>query len=907
MGSIGDYWIAATLTQFFYVITMVVYNRARKEYEGGKIGTAIKLILGFLAILLLSDTVDYFLALILSSGPDTVFILKILLKLTALCVLFFGGIKFFDRQPVSPAASHLSLDPQPYPPATGPPLPPHAAVPDSASSMDQGDAGLVLAPVEAQKSTLGRYEILEQIGQGAMGVVYKALDPKLKRTIAVKTIRFPEDVSDDDVGRIREQFYREATVVAKLSHQNIVAVYDVGEDSDLDLTYLAMEYLEGESLEPYIRPDHLLPMEQCIDVVCQVCDALDYAHDHGIVHRDIKPANIVLLKDGRVKVADFGVAHVALSSRTQTGTIKGTPYYMSPEQTKGLKVTGASDIFSLGVVFYQFLTGKLPFYGENLSAIMHQITTTDPPPPATYNPDVSEAVAAIVSRALEKDLSARYATARQMGDDLQRLSGKKFEKDDSLPTDGLPPLSVPLEALEAEPAMRARKSDTIRGLVERGILSDPRPVSDPMAADPEAKNEPLEADEKPMREESKGELQGPPPDKNRIFISAVTAVLLNRRRLLVIGGTLVCMAAGLVYGYLQGLLPGMSSSRTAGGKFTGVKSQKLLESEAQVRLAIEAAKKKKEQERQALLKTEKKKERVRLETARTKGEKGVNQEALRTVTEKVAAPDPTRIDAEKGRAQARIEAEKRAEQARARIEAENRAKQERARIEAEKSAEQERARIEAEKSAEQEQARIKAEKQAVLRQAALKKVLALISKAQKLRDRGNYAQAGDVYASALKMVQAGPYRQEEAFAGVRYRIQTELASDDMVYSAKGYIKYQNAWLSPGDYEARLRSDGYVRYQGRFVHYKDLAAVADRLTQPAVNAYLSNRYAKEVTYKKQTRFQGVRLGENTSGAVHLIVAHEWEVWTFQHIGRGSCSVEIAYFADEDQWRIIKGCR
>jgi serine/threonine-protein kinase len=258
-----------------------------------------------------------------------------------------------------------------------------------------------------------------------MGIVYKGRDPKLGRLTAIKTIRFTDDFDEDQVEKIKEQFYREAEVVAKLSHPNIVTIYDVGED--LELSYLAMEYLEGESLEKYAERGSLLAIRKCVDVVAQVCDALDYAHSRGIVHRDIKPANIMILKNGLVKVTDFGIARATATSKTRTGVIKGTPYYMSPEQISGMKVDGRSDIFSLGVVFYQLLTGELPFGGENLAAIMYQITSVPHDPPTKYNPKIYKAGMAILDRALEKKLEKRYQNAKQMSDHL-RLLGQKLDE-----------------------------------------------------------------------------------------------------------------------------------------------------------------------------------------------------------------------------------------------------------------------------------------------------------------------------------------------------------------------------------------------------------------------------------------------------------------------------------------------
>ncbi len=412
-----DYLLAQSLSLVFYIITLVVYNRARKEYVGGKIAAAINLIMIFMVILFLSDFVDYFFVLILPLGQDLILISKILLRLIAICVLFFGGLKFFisKQYPTPPARQSAPFKRTAIEPAQSPVTTPE---PSAGST-------IVLEDVVQALPALGRYEIIEQIGKGAMGIVYKGRDPKLQRLTAIKTIRFIDDFDEDQVDEIKKQFFREAEVVAKLSHPNIVTVYDVGED--LDLSYLAMEYLEGESLEKYTKEGRLLPIRKCIDVIRQVCDALDYAHNHGVVHRDIKPANIMLLKDGLVKVTDFGIARVSASSKTRTGIVKGTPYYMSPEQTKGVKITGPSDIFSLGVVFYQLLTGRLPFTGDNLAAIMYQTTSMDPEPPTTYNPKINKATITILNLALEKSLKKRYQTAKQMGNHLRLLSQKLDE------------------------------------------------------------------------------------------------------------------------------------------------------------------------------------------------------------------------------------------------------------------------------------------------------------------------------------------------------------------------------------------------------------------------------------------------------------------------------------------------
>ena len=258
-----------------------------------------------------------------------------------------------------------------------------------------------------------------------MGIVYKGKDPILNRLTAIKTIRFSDEFDEDKVDVIKTHFYREAEVVAKLSHPNIVTIYDVGED--LDLSFLAMEYLQGESLEKYTSKGNLFPVKKCLEIIAQVCDALEYAHTHDIIHRDIKPANIMLLGDGSIKVTDFGIARATTSTKTRTGIIKGTPYYMSPEQTKGLKLSGRSDIFSLGVVFYQLLTGKLPFDGENMAAIMYQITSVNPTPPIEYRPDINKPILTVLNKALVKDHDKRYAHARDMGKHIRMIIEKMSE------------------------------------------------------------------------------------------------------------------------------------------------------------------------------------------------------------------------------------------------------------------------------------------------------------------------------------------------------------------------------------------------------------------------------------------------------------------------------------------------
>lgn len=272
------------------------------------------------------------------------------------------------------------------------------------------------------RPTLGRYELIKQLGKGAMGVVYLGQDPRINRITAIKTFRFSEDLEPEDVKKLKEKFFIEAESAGTLSHPNIVTIYDAGEERDL--AYIAMEYLEGENLQGFTKEERLLPMRKVIDYVADIADALDYAHQKGIVHRDIKPANIMLLKTGIVKITDFGIARIAASSQTQTGVVKGTPYYMSPEQISGKRVDGKSDIFSLGTMLYQLLTGRLPFAGENLAALMHQIMTASPPDPREYNPKLPKPLVDIINHAMEKDLGKRYGRSSQMAGHLRILGGK---------------------------------------------------------------------------------------------------------------------------------------------------------------------------------------------------------------------------------------------------------------------------------------------------------------------------------------------------------------------------------------------------------------------------------------------------------------------------------------------------
>ncbi|MBW1941220.1 MAG: CHASE2 domain-containing protein [Deltaproteobacteria bacterium] len=293
-----------------------------------------------------------------------------------------------------------------------------------------GDIGATLADMDT-KPTLGRYEVLGELGRGAMGVVYKGTDPKIHRTVAIKTVRlsdFDEDVVDD----MKERFFREAESAGVLTHPNIVTIYDCGEEHDL--AYIAMEYLDGEDLEGYTQKENIMPLRETLSTVLQVAEALDFAHGKGIVHRDIKPANIMRIKETKeVKVTDFGIARITSSSKTKTGVIMGTPSYMSPEQIAGQKVDGRSDIFSLGVVLFEFLSGTKPFSADDIASMMYKISKEKHPSVRSVNPKVPQVLDKIIDKALTKELSKRYQKAGQMAEHLkaviQRIDEIKAKKE----------------------------------------------------------------------------------------------------------------------------------------------------------------------------------------------------------------------------------------------------------------------------------------------------------------------------------------------------------------------------------------------------------------------------------------------------------------------------------------------
>ena len=275
-------------------------------------------------------------------------------------------------------------------------------------------------PGEMEMPMLGRYRIEKELGKGAMGVVYLGRDPKIGRSVAIKTMALSGDFSSDDIGSVKERFFREAEAAGNLSHPHIVQIFDAGEEHDL--AYIAMEFIQGHDLVRYTRPDALLPVGDVLRYIADAADALDYAQSRKVVHRDIKPANLMLVADTRtIKVTDFGVARLIDASKSRTGMVLGTPSYMSPEQLSGKKVDGRSDLFSLGVTAYQLLTASLPFQAESMTTLMFKIANEPQVPVTMVRPGLPPALDGIIDKALQKHYDARYARGGDFARDLRAV------------------------------------------------------------------------------------------------------------------------------------------------------------------------------------------------------------------------------------------------------------------------------------------------------------------------------------------------------------------------------------------------------------------------------------------------------------------------------------------------------
>jgi len=333
--------------------------------------------------------------------------------LGALALLFgqCGWSAAFMARPAAPApargAAPVDANHRPAPRKPVAPQPSQPAVQPATAALEH--------------KTLGRYRVDRQLGRGAMGAVYLGHDPKIGRQVAIKTMALSAEFDGAELTEARSRFFREAETAGRLQHRDIVTIFDAGEDQDL--AYIAMEYLKGHDLQRHTKAASLLPVPTVLQLVARVAEALAYAHSQGVVHRDIKPANVMIdPSDDSVKVTDFGIARITDSSRTRTGMVLGTPSYMSPEQMAGRRVDGRSDFYSLGVMLFQLLVGRLPHAAESMAKLMYQIANDTAPDIRTLRPDLPESLANIVALALEKRPEVRYADGRHFAEDLRTVA-----------------------------------------------------------------------------------------------------------------------------------------------------------------------------------------------------------------------------------------------------------------------------------------------------------------------------------------------------------------------------------------------------------------------------------------------------------------------------------------------------
>jgi serine/threonine protein kinase len=336
---------------------------------------------------------------------------------------------------------------------------------------------------------LGRYEVVRELGKGAMGIVYLAKDPLIGRLVALKTIRPASHADDDETREFQQRFMREAQAAGILNHPNIVTVHDIGQDDESGMSFIAMEYVEGQNLKDVLAQGRALSFEEIGEIVAQVAEAIDFAHAKGIVHRDVKPANIILIEGNRAKITDFGIAKIASGggNLTSTGQFLGTPNYMAPEQIKGSPVDGRTDIFSLGIVFYEALTRRKPFGGDSLTTISYRIVHEAFQPLHEINPRIPDGFEEIVARALAKDPARRYQRAREMANEIRGvIRGERPKKlaepvlaDETVITRGadqVPTLEIPFPeaAAMADMAEGRRSTADRKGRPTTGSFSRPR-------------------------------------------------------------------------------------------------------------------------------------------------------------------------------------------------------------------------------------------------------------------------------------------------------------------------------------------------------------------------------------------------------------------------------------------------
>jgi serine/threonine-protein kinase len=331
---------------------------------------------------------------------------------------------------------------------------------------------------ERRSERFGRYEILAELGRGAMGVVYKARDPKINRVVAVKTISLAGQPEEEEQ-EYRERFYREAEAAGRLSHPGIVTIFDVGEEPETRAPYIVMEFVGGQSLDKLLsREDRKLPLDTALQLTHELAEALDCAHGQGVVHRDLKPANILLTEEGHAKIADFGVAKLNLANHTLAGRALGTPAYMSPEQLSGETVDGRSDLFSLGVILYTILTGYRPFQGNSALTVSYKVVNRDPIPATVLETELPQGLDYIISRAMEKDPAQRYQRGMEMALDIQDLrEGRELwskAKQPGSASGGIPPIAT--EKDRSSPT--AQRGTAVKARSPQRVKSNPESAAE---------------------------------------------------------------------------------------------------------------------------------------------------------------------------------------------------------------------------------------------------------------------------------------------------------------------------------------------------------------------------------------------------------------------------------------------
>jgi len=282
-----------------------------------------------------------------------------------------------------------------------------------------GEKTLVMSDNDLEKPVIGRYELIRELGRGEMGIVYLGKDPKIMREVAIKTLNFSQ-FEKRELKVIKERFTKEAETAGRLNHPNIVTIYDVGDERDL--AFIAMDYILGSDMSAFVKNEALLPADVVLKSIIQVADALDYAHKQGVVHRDIKPGNIIYNQETRlVKVTDFGIARIMDTENTRTGTILGSPAYMSPEQLAGSKVNGTADLFSLGITLFQLLSGEFPFKGDTIASLAYKIANEKHRSIRDVRPDLPKGLTRLINKALQKDPGKRFATGKEMKEALEKI------------------------------------------------------------------------------------------------------------------------------------------------------------------------------------------------------------------------------------------------------------------------------------------------------------------------------------------------------------------------------------------------------------------------------------------------------------------------------------------------------